>query len=50
MNKEQEFNRQFKERDNTGEHRNGRLAQQKNNADGHDVPNEFTSHQNKDNH
>ncbi|SFG72551.1 hypothetical protein [Sporolactobacillus nakayamae] len=50
MNKEQEFTHQFKERDNTGEHRNGRLAQQKNYADGNDVPNEYTSHQNKNNH
>ncbi|MCO7126971.1 hypothetical protein NIE88_14460 [Sporolactobacillus shoreicorticis] len=49
MNKEQEFNRQFKARENTGEHRNGRLAQQKNHIDGNRVPNEFTSdHQNKD--
>ncbi|MCQ2009693.1 hypothetical protein NOM01_06710 [Sporolactobacillus sp. STSJ-5] len=43
MNKEQEFNRQFKARENTGEHRNGRLAQQKNHTDGNHAPNEFTS-------
>ncbi|GEB77855.1 hypothetical protein [Sporolactobacillus inulinus] len=44
MNKEKELKRQFKTRENTGEHRNGRLAQQKNHSDGHDVPNEYTSH------
>jgi hypothetical protein len=49
VNKEQEFKRQFKSRENTGEHRNGRLAQQKNHADGHDVPNEYTSHIDKNN-
>lgn len=42
MNKEQVFKRQFKDRDNHGEHHNGRLAQQKNHADHHnDAPNEY---------
>ncbi|WP_167815194.1 hypothetical protein [Sporolactobacillus shoreae] len=49
MNKEQEFTHQFKSRENTGEHRNGRLAQQKNNQSGNqNVPNEYVS--NKEEH
>lgn len=44
MNKQDRFNRQFKERKNNGEKRNGRLAQYKNhNAAGEDVPNEYIS-------
>ncbi|MFD2923366.1 hypothetical protein [Halobacillus naozhouensis] len=43
-NKEKEFNNQFKENKNNGEHRNGRLSQFKNHNDGHgEEPNEYIS-------
>ncbi|MDY0404405.1 hypothetical protein P5G51_002320 [Virgibacillus sp. 179-BFC.A HS] len=44
VNKEKEFNNQFKENKNSGEHRNGRLSQYKNhNSQGGDEPNEYVS-------
>ena len=44
MSKQDRFNNQFKERENSGEKRNGRKAQYKNhNAEGGDTPNEFIS-------
>ncbi|MDD9148020.1 MULTISPECIES: hypothetical protein [unclassified Sporolactobacillus] len=49
VNKEQEFKRQFKSRENSGEHRNGRLAQEKNHhSDGSGVPNEYVSKKEED--
>jgi hypothetical protein len=42
VNKEKEFNNQFKENENSGEHRNGRLSQFKNhNSQGGEKPNEY---------
>ncbi|MDY0394367.1 hypothetical protein ACFSMW_08685 [Virgibacillus halophilus] len=44
VNKEKEFNNQFKENKNAGEHRNGRLSQFKNhNSQGEEEPNEYIS-------
>ncbi|MFZ3579920.1 hypothetical protein [Virgibacillus sp. DJP39] len=44
VNKEKEFNNQFKENKNSGEHRNGRKSQFKNNnAHGDEAPNEYLS-------
>ncbi|CAM3263928.1 hypothetical protein [Sporolactobacillus spathodeae] len=49
MNKEQEFTHQFKNRDHTGEHRNGRLAREKNSNSGHSgVPNEYVHDKKED--
>lgn len=49
MSKQDRFNNQFKERENSGEKRNGRKAQFKNhNAEGGDVPNEFVSNKKED--
>ncbi|MFT8708760.1 MAG: hypothetical protein ABF820_04995 [Sporolactobacillus sp.] len=49
MNKEQEFTHQFKNRDHTGEHRNGRLAQEKNSNSGHSgVANEYINEKNSE--
>ncbi|WP_176222134.1 hypothetical protein [Tuberibacillus sp. Marseille-P3662] len=44
VNKEKEWNNQFKKNKNSGEHKNGRLSQFKNNAaDGEETPNEYVS-------
>lgn len=44
VNKEKEFNNQFKENKNSGEHRNGRKSQFKNhNAENGEEPNEYIS-------
>ncbi|TCP20352.1 hypothetical protein EV207_15226 [Scopulibacillus darangshiensis] len=44
MNKEKEFDHQFKTRENSGEHRNGRKSQFKNhNSQGEGNPNEYIS-------
>lgn len=50
VNKEKEFNNQFKTTGNSGEHRNGRLSQFKNhNSQGKGIPNEYmTKSQNKE--
>lgn len=43
-NKQQRFNRQFKERKHSGEYRNGRKSQFKNhNVEGSGTPNEYIS-------
>ncbi|WP_404450549.1 hypothetical protein LG329_09320 [Virgibacillus necropolis] len=48
VNKEKEFNNQFKENENSGEHRNGRKAQFKNyNANAGEAPNEYRSKKDK---
>lgn len=42
VNKEKEWNNQFKKNENSGEHRNGRLSPFKNsNAEGEGTPNEY---------
>lgn len=47
-NKEQK-NRQFKENENSGEHRNGRKSQYKNsNSVGGDTPNEYVANKNNE--
>ncbi|WP_168927216.1 hypothetical protein [Virgibacillus necropolis] len=44
VNKEKEFNNQFKENKNSGEHRNGRKSQFKNyNVHESEAPNEYLS-------
>jgi len=44
MSKQDRFNNQFKERENSGEKRNGRKAQYKNHhAEGEDIPNEYVN-------
>ncbi|HEU5138919.1 MAG TPA: hypothetical protein VFT51_03020 [Bacillales bacterium] len=48
VNKEKEWNNQFKTNENSGEHRNGRLSQMKNhNADDQDSPNEYVNEKRK---
>lgn len=48
VNKEKEFNNQFKENENSGEHRNGRLSQVKNHhSQGKETPNEYVSKKEK---
>lgn len=48
MNKEKEFNNQFKSNENSGEHRNGRLSQFKNHNDQEEErPNEYVSKKEK---
>lgn len=49
VSKSKRFNRQFKTREDSGEHRNGRLAQFKNHSiDGDDIPDEYISKKPKD--
>lgn len=49
VNKEKEFNNQFKENKNSGEHRNGRKSQFKNhNVNNSEAPNEFFSNKKDD--
>ncbi|MGY0694833.1 hypothetical protein ACW2QC_18965 [Virgibacillus sp. FSP13] len=48
VNKEKEFNNQFKENTNHGEHRNGRKSQFKNHNNQGGEPNEYISNKEDD--